>query len=362
MSFVGSLEKLLHAYEHEADLSAFGRHAARFDIMRCLTNFLRLDAAEDENPGLRSHPVKSPVFITGLPRSATTFFHTLLSQDENNAVPRCWQLLHPYPPRHPALSFLRKIQVELHLRLFRCLAPGLSSLHPISAGAPQECTDITGQVFQSLRFETTHHMPSYQSWLESHGHLAAFHFHRRFLRHLGAQLPGRHWILKSPDHVFTLDAIHAVYPDAKIVFLHRDPLSVVASCSRLTELLRRPFARRVDRTEIGRHVSNRLVEGTDRMVRAASQPNSILHLNYRDVVSAPMDAVKELYHHCGRTLDAKAEQAMWASLVRAKGRPPRKYSLAEFGLDPEDLAERFAPYTQTFAVDQEWLRTVRHRH
>src|SRR5205814_10675678 len=114
-------------------------------------------------------------------------------------------------------------------------------LHELSADTPQECTDITAHSFQSLRFENTHHVPSYQAWLDSHGHHEAFRFHRRFLQHLEAQAPGRRWILKSPDHVFALAAIKNVYPDARIIFLHRDPLSVVGSCSTLAELLRRPF-------------------------------------------------------------------------------------------------------------------------
>jgi hypothetical protein len=218
---------------------------------------------------------------------------------------------------------------------------------------PYRCTDITAHIFQSLRFDTTHHVPSYQKWLVSHGHHNAFRFHRRFLQHLGAQAPGRHWILKSPDHVFALDDIRAVYPDAKIVFLHRDPLSVVTSCSKLTELLRRPFARTVDRAEVGRLVSARLVESTTRMMAATASTDSILHLKYRDVVLAPLAAVKKLYRHSGRVLEAEAELKMRKWLARQKRRGPRNYNMAEFGLDARVLSERFAPYTKTFDIEME---------
>jgi hypothetical protein len=348
-SFIEPLKRLLKSYEEEADLSGFGRRAVRFDMMRCLNNLLRLDAAEEDNPAILSRVIDRPIFITGLPRSATTFLHSLLSQDPANAVPYCWQLIYPYRSRAAFFGIdLRRTQVDFQLRLFHCLSPGLRDLHPLSADTPQECTDITAQVFQSLRFDNTHRIPSYQSWLDAHGHRDAFRFHRRFLQHLDTGAPGRRWVLKSPDHVFSLDAIRAVYPDAQIVFLHRDPLSVVASCSKLSELLRRPFTRHIDRAEIGHYVSSRLVESAERMV--ASQSEHILHLHYRQVVSAPMETVDKLYRHCGLALSREAEQRMQAWLARPRRRPTRTYNLAEFGLDAASLQERFARYVNTFGV------------
>jgi len=352
-SFVGPLKRLLQSYRDEADLSTMGRYATRFDIMRCLANLLRLDAAEEKNPAIRSRLITQPIFITGLPRSATTFLHTLLSLDPQNAVPRCWRMIHPYPSTGFLPAVLRKMHVEMQLRVFQCLAPGLAALHPLSADTPQECTDITAHIFQSYRFETIYRIPSYQHWLDSHGHHDAFRFHRRFLQHLEVETPGRHWILKSPDNIFTLDAVRAVYPDAKIVFLHRDPLSVVASCSKLTELLRRPFTRQVDRAEIGQLVSSRLVESATRMVEAASGTDSILHLKYRDVVSAPMETIGQLYRHSGRVLGGEGEQRMRRWLARPQRSRPHKYSLAEFGLDAGVLSNRFAPYVKAFGIEAE---------
>ena len=352
-SFLGPLKRLLQSYRYEADLSTMGRYATRFDIMRCLANRLRLDAAEEENPAITEARIKAPVFITGLPRSATSFLHALLAQDTDNAVPRCWRMIHPYPPSCAVAAWWCKMQVELQLGLYRCLSPGLANLHHLSADEPQECTDITAHSFQSLRFDSTHHVPTYQAWLDAHGHDDAFRFHRRFLQHFEAQAPGHHWILKSPDHVFSLEAIRKTYPDARIVFLHRDPLSVVASCSKLAELLRRSFARRVDREQVGRQVSDRLIESTERMVQADRAPNDILHLHYRDVVAAPLDAVKILYAHSGRVLGKEAERRMQAWLARPNRRPRRPYSLSEFGLDAGALNERFTRYKDHFDIKAE---------
>lgn len=355
LSFVEPLHRLLCAYEREAELSSFGRMAARFDVMRCLTNLLRFDSAEEEKPEIVHTAIQRPVFITGLPRSSTTFLHMLLAQDRANAVPRCWELIYPYPWRAPRFPRdLRRDWVELQLRMFRVLSPGVARLHPLAAETPQECTDITAQVFQSLRFDTTHHIPSYQQWFERHGHRQAFRFHRRFLQHLEAQAPGRRWILKSPDHVFALDAILDTYPDARIIFLHRDPLSVVASCAKLTELLRRPFTRRLDRREVGHQVANRLIESANRMAREAGVRNGrILHLYFKEVVSAPMDAVAAVYDHCGIELSDRSRADMQGWLDRRRAPRKQRYNLAEFGLDPGWLCESFSRYMEVFSVPRE---------
>jgi hypothetical protein len=183
------------------------------------------------------------------------------------------------------------------------------------------------------------------------GRHQAFLFHRRFLQHLDTQTPGRRWILKSPDHVFCLDAIRAAYPDAVIVFLHRDPLSVVSSCARLTEHLQRPFTNRLDPKEVGRQVSARLHQAADHMM--GGHFPRILHLHYREVVAQPIAAVRTLYRHCGFELSGAAEQRMTRFLARPHRRSVRTQDFSRFGLDAGALRDRFARYVRHFAVPQE---------
>lgn len=355
-SFAAALRKLVHAYNTEADLSAFGRYSARFDVLRCLKNLLQFDAVEERDASITERPIHRPVFITGLPRSGTTFLHNLLAQDSGIATPLSWQLVYPYPSRHPFGIDPRARIVELQFRVIQFLSPELRELHPLSAQEPQECTDITAQVFQSLRFDSLYRIPSYQDWLERRGHFDAYRFHRRFLQHLDAQAPGRRWVLKSPDHIFALDAIRAVYPDAHIVFLHRDPLNVLASVAKLTEVLRRPFTNQIDRIAIGRQVSASWTDGAERMMTAAVSDPSILHLHYRDVVDDPMGAAARLYRHCGISLSAESERHMRGWLRKRSQSPNgrKRYNLADFGLDEKLLRDQFEGYSRAFDVPPEW--------
>ena len=355
-SFVHPLAHLLEACNEEADLSVFGIRALRIDVLRCLRSLLHFDEIEAACPSVLSRPIRAPVFITGMPRSGTTLLHRLILQDPSTIAPRLFQLVYPYPSRAGRFgTMLRKKWVSLQLALFRVIAPELNTLHPVAVDAPEECTDITAHVFQSLRFDATYRVPSYNSWLERNGFLNAYRFHRRFLQHLDAQLPGRRWILKAPDHLFALDDIRKVYPDAHLVFVHRDPVRVLASVVKLTEVLRRPFTRSIDRVEIGREVSASWLNGAERMSALSSGDDSVLHLYYRQIVSSPLDAVRAVYRHCGLTLTEEAEGRMrsWLRTTGHDNRPGRDYKLAEFGLDPHLLRERFARYTDTFGIEIE---------
>jgi hypothetical protein len=355
-SFVRALEHLVEACNQEADLSVFGAGALKVDVLRCLRNLLQFEEVEALSPSVLSRHIQAPVFITGMPRSGTTFLHRLILQDPNTAAPRLFQLVYPYASRHSGLgTALRKMWVSLQLRLLRVIAPELHALHPIEVDAPEECTDITAQVFQSLRFDAMYRVPSYNAWLQSRGFLDAYRFHRRFLQHLDAQLPGRRWVLKSPDHLFALDDLRKVYPDARLVFVHRDPVRVLASVAKLTETLRRPFTRRVDRLEIGREVAASWVDGSERMSKVLASGESVLHLHYRQIISAPLDSVRAVYRHCGLVLTDEAESRMraWLRTRTNASRPSRNYDLGEFGLDPCLLREQFVRYTDTFGVDLE---------
>src|SRR6516162_6930170 len=302
--FEDSLRNLLRACREEAELSLFGRLATHWDVVRFLSNLLRLREEERRAPKILEERIEPPIFIAGLPRSGTTFLHSLLAEDDTNLVPRIWQLIHPYPISTG--SDQRPRRVSRQLRVFGMLAPEFRHMHPIDASSPQECSEITAHVFASLRFDTTYHVPSYRRWLDETGHLDAYRFHKRFLQHLQHQIgvAGR-WVLKCPDHIFALGALRAVYPDAGVVLVHRDPLAVLLSVARLTETLRRPFTRSIDKAEIGRQDSNRWLEATELMISAAQEQRfaePILHVHYLDLVRDPVGTVAALYGHFGDTL------------------------------------------------------------
>jgi len=153
--------------------------------VRFLSNLLRFQFEEVNAPEILGQRIENPIFITGLPRSGTTFLHRLLMYDPANRAPLVWETIYPYPPLHGADR--RIDQVARQLKAFERLSPDFHGLHPLSAISPQECSEINAHVFRSLRFDTTYHVPSYRAWLDHAGHLPADRFHKRFLQHLQHQ-------------------------------------------------------------------------------------------------------------------------------------------------------------------------------
>jgi hypothetical protein len=353
------LRHLIAALEADSDLSFFGRVSLRWDMIRLLRNAQLIEDAHRTHPALGQAPVAAPIFILGLPRSGTTFLHGLMAEDPENLVPRNWQTIYPAPrpPGFDPATHKSARDVDRQLNVFRGLAPGFSDLHPITADSPQECSEITAHVFQSLRFDTTYRVPEYFAWLELHGHLPAFEFHRKFLQYLQDGVASR-WVLKCPDHTFSLDAILQTYPDARFVVVHRDPIAVLGSVAHLTEVLRKPFLKNTDPGEIGAQVANRWIEGANLLLhfdqRTDVAPERKIHLHYHALTSAPLAAIERIYAHFGLDLSPAALAAMSKQIAaRPRGgyANHKPYSLERFKVSAQALQAPFAPYVTRYGGD-----------
>jgi len=360
--FLDPMRRLLASISAEATLSLVGRSATRWDSVRFLTNLLQIQQAVRESPGIVAAPVEKPIFITGLPRSGTTFLHRLMTLDAANRAPLVWETIFPSPAAGTAEQRIRRVQKQL--RAFEWLAPEFRGLHPLEATSPQECSEIAAHVFRSLRFDTTYHIPSYRAWLDSDParHLPAYRFHKRFLQYLQHQeATPRRWLLKCPEHLFALEAIKAVYPDARLIFVHRDPLKVLLSQSQLTQVLREPFTRSLDARSLGTLESRRWLDGTRRMVEASDADDfaePIHHIHHMDLISDPVATVDGAYRHFGLTLpDAAADAIEEYITARPRGGYGKHvYRFENHGLDEQAERTRFRPYMVRFGIATEALR------
>ncbi len=356
---VQGLVRLTSALERESELSVFGTMAIHHDFLRLLRNADYIETQHRQTPEISLSPITAPIFILGLPRSGTTFLHSLLALDPANQVPRNWQTQfpHPRPPDFQASAHREVHKVDQQLRLFAAIAEGFAQAHPITADSPQECTEITAHTFQSLRFDTIFRIPSYQAWLDAHGHFEAFQFHKKFLQVLQQGITQPRWILKSPDHVFSLDAILNTYPDARFVVVHRDPMKVFGSVANLTEVLRRPFLRHIDPVEIGEQVTSRWIDGTKRLISFDQRPdvpvNRKIQIQHDDLIADPLQAITSIYALFDLPLSAEFANAIKNILIetpRGGYTGTRNYSLNHFNIKPERLTPQFSDYIDYFGV------------
>jgi hypothetical protein len=330
-----ALSILVNSLEIEADLHPLGRFLMRTHLRELLETRLRLAQVwEARSQALEVSEITRPVFITGMPRSGSTFLHELLAEDPANRVPRVWEVMFPLPSDSSRMSNVeaRVRKAESRLWWFRRLAPRENSVYPLRAWTPHECVAIHSYTLLSEEFAMICRVRAYEAFLRKANFVPAYAWQKRFLQYLQLSYPTKQWILKSPDHVHTLEHLLIVFPDAVVIQTHRNPLEVLKSSMHLTEVLEGTFARAGDRSQIRKREARNLAEHMECITsfREAhpEQGRRFIDVKYHDFVSDPLTVVRKIYQRLDRPLAALAAEKMKSLASRRSrykgGRSDRK--------------------------------------
>lgn len=345
---------LLPALEAESDLHLAGRIVARTELLRSLRNRLELEARWAADPTILERPVEAPVVVIGMARSGTSILHELLWCDPAHRAPLTWELLQPARGPDEAAA-----TGDATHQFWHDLAPEYEAMHHNQGDLPNECIFATMNEFLSDHWGGVHEVPSYSMHLALADHTDAYRYHRRILQTLTARPDGERWLLKAPSHLATLDALFAVYPDARVVHIHRDPLRTVPSTLSLMATLKWMRCRHTDPVAVAPLLSAGFAGMLDSVVEGRAlgrlPDDQFADLRYADLLADPLAAIAGVYDHFGWDLTEAATAAMAAHLA---ARPQDKhgthrYALADFGLDPAEERPRFAVYQERFAVSDE---------
>lgn len=360
------LDRLLDGFRTEAQLHELGVEVAAQDVLGYLTTRLAVVAWRRDHPEVADGVIEAPIVIVGQPRTGTTILYDLLAQDPGLRAPRTWEVDKPVPPPDPATRDTdpRIAEVDATLAMADALIPGFTDFHPMGARLAQECVRITGGDFRSMIFPTQYRLPTYNRWLLDEADLApAYRWHRRFLQHLQSGSPAQQWLLKSPAHLWHLDALAAEYPDAVVVQTHRDPLKVIASVSALGAHLRRMASDEPTVAEAaGRwadDIFTGLERGMDARDRGTFPPERFVDVHFAEFVAEPMTTIERLYTGLGRELTAETAERMRTFLATNPGDGGgggTRYRWADTGLDAEELRARARRYQERFGVASEAVR------
>lgn len=358
-SFREGLRILVDSYEREAKLSVMGREAVRARLVHFLCNRLRIQDWITRHPEILDERIEQPLFVIGLPRTGTTLLHTLLSLDPLHRAPLHWEAEEPCPPPRLIHSGVDP-RIQKHHQMLELLSrvrPELREIHPVDATGPTECLALLDAEFTSLEFETQALIPSYGTWLDQVDQTAAYAFHERCLQLLQWRMPNERWVLKSPHHLLGLEALLARYPDARILFTHRDPCKTIASQASLISIASRLLSDEVDPIAVGRYWAPKMARALERAIahRDRARPEAFYDLHYGDFVADPVGAIRRAYSYFGLELSRAAERRMRAYLRDDPPgkRSPHRYSLEAFGLDASSVRDAFRAYTQRFGVPAE---------
>lgn len=357
--FREGLEVLCDAMNNEARLSELGLFAVRQNVIGSLVNRLRIHHWVGTHPDVSTERLEAPLIVIGMFRAGTTFLSQLLDQDPANRALLRWEASDSIPPPDAA-SYRAGPRVDaanVAIELLESLNPRMRIVHHEDAEGPTECITLLGQDFKSLTWEAMANIPTYSDWLMQADYRSAYEYHRTVLQVL--QSGGRRgaWTLKSPNHAIALDALTAVYPDARLVLLHRDPTVLAASACSLIATLTGTFSDADHGAYIAAHWTDLLTEFIRRIDAFRSDPlaPSIIDVQYADLVGDPLGTLETIYAACGRSLDEPARQAVTTCVAaNPKGRfGTHGYRLEDFGLDTAELRDRFSDYSARYGVPAE---------
>lgn len=357
------LTRVIDDLVDEARLSAIGVEIGHLDLIRALKNRLEVIAWRKQHPQIAEQPITAPIFIVGQPRTGTTILYDLLAQDPGLRAPLTWEVDAPCPVPAPETyhSDPRIAQAQATIELSEQIIPGFLAFHPMGALVGQECVRITAGEFTSMIFSVQYRLPNYYRWLlYDADHAGAYRYHRIFLQHLQSGVPGQ-WLLKSPAHLWQLDALLAEYPDALIVQTHRDPLNVISSIAALTHHLRRMGSDESNIAECAAQSYEEIVVGLDRAMAlrdsGAIPADRVIDVQFTDFMSDPWATIKAIYASLGRELSPEAATKMRDFLADHPGDGGRgRYTWSDTGLDAGEVRDRVRAYQERYGVQTEELR------
>ena len=347
-----ALEALTGSLNQDSALNFIGKIAAWLDCTRMAATHLRVESALRANPAIEGLELPPTIFVLGLFRSGTTVLHRLLGQDPENRTLPHWESFDPSPspdgPRQAQRSLSRS------LMLADILSPEVKGIHPMDAYQTDECRAMFTNVFRTPQLNVQYRVPSYLDWLFEENATIAYLHHRRQMQLAYHQRPtGTRLVLKDPTHTFFVDAILRVYPNAKFIFIHRDPVETLSSICSLHAYTRSIFSSDVDAFELGEELrTSYLLERLESAVASVDrlEKDRIAHVRAPDLSRDAVETIAEAYRRLGIELSEDARCAMRAYVTeRETRRGPRHIHTVEgFGLDANAIRERFRVYRQRF--------------
>ena len=353
--FFEGLNKLIDSINNEANLNEIGIQAQPIRIQGLLTNRLRFEEDLKKFPEILDQEIIAPIVIVGLPRTGSTMTHRLLASDPNHTAMLWWE------GRYPALlPGEKRGDIETRMELGKAevdavvaASPEALDIHPWDYKGADEEILLLEHNFLSTVPESFMALPSYSEWIEEQDHTLAYEDLKKFIQYLQWQNPGREkkrWVLKSPHHLGFIDKMISVFPDAKIIQTHRDPIKTVPSFCSMCANLFEPLTTNFDKVFIGKHWSNKLTRALNHCMNISEQhPDNFLDLEFLNMIKDPIDEMKKIYEFIGEPFGEKTEVAMEAWREENKHEMgAHKYSLEEYDLTESQINDNFAKYQQKY--------------
>jgi hypothetical protein len=348
------LERTVDGLNDEADLNELGNVIQHATISNALIQRLKIIDTYKQHPEIADEVVGGPVVILGLPRTGTTALGQLVANDPQFRSLRTWESQAPTPPPEAATQSTdpRIAQAAEGIAMIDGMFPEFKTMMSSEPEAATECQDLMGMSFRTYHFDGVVRVPSYIEWLLETDMRETYEYHRQVLKLLQWHCKPNLWHLRTPVHMFALDAFVEVYPDAKFLWSHRDPAKVLGSVCSLIAYIRSWSSDRKDLRELGAEQLAWWAKGTERAMdfRRKFGDDRFVDVSFADLQNDSVKTVADSYEKLGLEFGdaARGKVQQWADGHKPGARGTHAYELADFGLTEGQVRDVFGDYLATY--------------
>jgi hypothetical protein len=313
-SYLEGLRVLLESLDRAARLTPTGREMARQDILETLKKRLRAEKAWKENPSVLTHEIRRPIIIMGLVRTGSTALQNLMGQDPGLQKLEYWLASNPQPrpPREEWEAHPDFQASKAELDAMYEADPSLKAVHMITPDGPEECRHLLAQNFTDYGYEVRATIPFYSEWYR---------------------------------------------PDACIIHTHRDPTTVMQSCTSMVAGFRALHEDDIDRVAISREQMELWASGLEKAIeyRRDHDSSQFFDLHFSEFRADPIGSVKRIYDYFGHELSEQGEKRLveWQESNPQHKHGKHDYSEQEFGVTDKEMLDRFSAYMEFFQMKPE---------
>jgi len=342
-------EQLVNALDN-ADMHVVGRLMTREELLRGLRTRLLLTAAVDRTPAILDHKIEAPIIVTGPARSGTTILFELLWLDPSLRAPIAAETLHPLPSPGEERLLSRQVRSECEQELWADVQPEFAAIHELRSDLPVECVTLTEPSFCGSHWA----MIALPIGWELHTEVD-YDFHRRVLQVMQHDQPHRNWLLKTPGHLATLEALFATYPDAWIVQTHRDPAKTMPSTVSTTAMVQWMRTDTVDLAALSAAIETIFgfaLNHTVELRQGSTVPQRFVDVHFQSLMRDPVETLRSAYAQMEREFTAEhAERIRRYLAEKPRGKfGKHQYTPEEWGFTAARLRQTLAPYIEHFGV------------
>lgn len=346
-------EKALNQFLENVESKSFNPATQIFisgELDRVFSNRAKIANIQNENLNLTDEGFPDPIFIVGLPRTGTTALQKMFSLLDNCRVLKLWELHYPtahVEGEHAIRRARNRTRKYAFLQNFS--KPEQKFIHPVGIDEPDECFKLLFNSFTSIAISSALGLDDYEKWVLESNMLNAYKEYKVQLQILSLNNRKTQLVVKAPEHLWNLNVLFKVFPSARIVMTHREPLKAIASYSSMISMFRRTAYKTTCFKDLGPYVTDVFQKGLERSYEARknkSDNKNIIDVHCNDIQNNPVTTLKSICSKLKINVDEKANETLNKWIKKKKNDSPdrHKYSYSTYGVSKSLVEKKFQFY------------------